>query len=112
MTIDVMLKDGKISADDLVEVFKMFCECYGIEFYANDERALRNLSFPSLQEYSWFEYTPAIGILFFGQKSDNEMTFSGNIHFKLPNFFSKYKRFKRKVETYFSQKPEQLELLH
>ncbi|MBI2583459.1 MAG: hypothetical protein HYW25_02225 [Candidatus Aenigmarchaeota archaeon] len=103
MPVRISIRPEKLAAKVLVDIFKMFCEAYGIEYRERyDGRFLRNLGIKTLRRRERLDYRPCLGAKFFGDEiREDGITFHGYSDPEDPKWQERDGLFRERVESYF-----------
>jgi len=78
MPLELKLDEGQsITEEDLVQMFRCFCEAFGIEVAGRDEKFMREQGLSCLNEPVGIDYRPYMGAKFFGKRTGNYFCFHG-----------------------------------
>ena len=105
MPLELTLEDNKtITEDDLVAIFRCFCQAFGIEVDEHDERFMRGSGLRWLDGPIGIDYRPCWGAKFFAQKSGTQLSFHGYAQPEDPEWEAKDKKFQELALEYFRKK--------
>lgn len=104
MGVELLLEPEDISADDLVAIFRAFCESYGIKTNNRDERFLRTQGITALTSEHRFSYRISIGGKFFGEEMTDFTLFWGYARSNDPESELKDRKFQDAVRKYYASK--------
>jgi len=76
MGAEVPIKPEEITEEQLVEVFRLYCQAYGVTFGDYHKEMLCAQALPQLKE-GHLDYRPYMGAKFFGSRSKNGTYFHG-----------------------------------
>ncbi|MCX6818863.1 MAG: hypothetical protein NT129_02585 [Candidatus Aenigmarchaeota archaeon] len=76
MSVELSVKPDRISVEDLIEIYGLFCKAYEINIDKSDERFFRSLGIQALHG-GHLDYRPFMGAKFFGQWLGNSTQFHG-----------------------------------
>lgn len=97
--------DHVISQEELLGVYKSFCECYNIQIDARDEKRFLLLHYNSFLKEGQLDHRPVMGAKFLGHGKNRKYRFHG-YNMGLPEEESRGREFKKRVEIQFSKSPE------
>ena len=86
----------------LVEIYRLFCQAYEIEFTGRDERFMRSSGVDHLCARG-LDYRPFYGAKFFGQKSGQSTRFWGYADIEDLGEYKNDRRFQELTEEYLSK---------
>jgi len=104
MPLELHLKSEEISEDDLVNIFRLFCEAFKIDMVESDEHYMRTRGITLLRSRSELDYRPCLGTKFFGQEIGNSTRFHGYSSPVDSEWKDKDKKFQELVLQYMSKK--------
>ena len=104
MSILVDFPSKKVTLDDIVNLFKIFCECYEIKLFDSDARRLR-INYEEFQQKGTLNYRVATGIKFIIQRSGkDQIRVWANLADYIEVSPKHEERFNNSVLDYFTEK--------
>jgi len=101
MGVELLLEPEEISADDLVTIFRAFCESYGIKPTKRDERFLRTQGIGALRTERRLDYRISIGGHFFVEDRVDYTFVWDNLQLNESERKTKDKKFQEAVKRHY-----------
>lgn len=105
MPVELPLHPNQIGVEDLVGIYKCFCQAFEIEVTPRDERFMRREGLDRLRSQFGLDYRPYMGAKFFGNKRGNLTVFHGYRSPEDSEEQARDRQFQELVLQYF-KKPE------
>ena len=105
MRVELRLKAEDLRPDELFEIYKIFCESYGIEANQHDERNFRRgARVKYVRDSFGLDYRPYMGAKFFGHRRGNGIEFWGYSDPHDPLWENKDEKFKDSLTKWFNER--------
>jgi hypothetical protein len=106
MSVELPLLPTEIKPNNLVEIYRLFCQAYDVDMSQRDESFMRDEGVEHLRSIFGLDYRPYMGGKFFGQKIGNSTQFHGYSEPQDPKQDMKTSKFEKLVIESFSEKFE------